>query len=562
MPVEALFPLAIYYADLEGSDQYNLAMQETILQLEKTHPSEQDLGNSAWTGDVHGVGNIHDDPRFHWLTDQLEQHCIQYLEELGHDLSKIDLYIQRSWPVISRTKQGVSSHAHHTANISAVYYVTIPANNDEDSGAFVVHNTACQNELQEGLSTTNTKVLTEWNPLNCKATQYQPTSGRLLLFPARQQHSVLPNTSEQLRISVSFDIVMTSSYNVAKDTLEFLPPPPEKWTAFRRNRLPQSGQINDSETLIQTFDQQGYVVFESCLDQGTCAGLLQYILSSVGQAKQDKIIAPNFRLHTPLQYNELSQQAMNQALQSDYANLLQQFLGGEQALTELSSILVFPGAEGQNLHPDERNVGKQLISVFINLAPTRTNAGALWIVPGSHKDVNKQRSDEEAIPLELPIGSAVFMNSKTWHCGGPNRTQDRIRPVFYFSFGTRGLEGPTYSILEEVENLGIRLSDVIDVTLTPPTASAKNTGKIPVLVDGIDIMRPLKTDQHTLLVYRNHELITDLKVHEAWVLPAISLIADTKSYSIDAIQQQTDTTYEQIINLCQKLEQMKILYWQ
>jgi 5-oxoprolinase (ATP-hydrolysing) subunit B len=237
MPIEKWFPLAVYYADLEGADKQNVELKKAILQLmDESKVQTENPNAAAWTGDVHGVGQIHSDPRFAWLVNQVEMHCLEYLEALGHDLSKIALYIQRAWPVVSKKGEFVATHAHHNANVSAVYYVDIPGGADPSTaGVFVLHNKHSQNEVQAGIATISTKAISEWNELNIKTARYLPLPGRLLMFPAKQPHSVDVNETEGMRISVSFDIVMTASKLASKDTLEFLSPPPDRWKAFADN---------------------------------------------------------------------------------------------------------------------------------------------------------------------------------------------------------------------------------------------------------------------------------------------------------------------------------------
>lgn len=234
MPVDKWFPLAIYYADLPGAKNQNVALKEVILQLKNAADAEPvDPNLPAWTGDVNGVGQIHSDPRFAWLVGQVEQHCIEYLRILGHDLNKISLYIQRGWPIVSQKGESVAVHAHHNANVSAVYYVDIPAGVDPSTaGVFVVHNKHGQNEVQTGIATKSTTAISDWNELNIKTAMYLPVPGRLLIFPAKQPHSVEPNQTDGVRISVSFDIVMTASKRAGQDTLEFLAPPPDRWKEF------------------------------------------------------------------------------------------------------------------------------------------------------------------------------------------------------------------------------------------------------------------------------------------------------------------------------------------
>ena len=100
MPIEPWFPLAVYYADVEDAAVRQKSLVSTILELETQGHERRVNSTTAWTGDFHGVGRIHEDPRFAWIVEQIETHTLCYLQELGVDLSKIDLYIQRAWPVV------------------------------------------------------------------------------------------------------------------------------------------------------------------------------------------------------------------------------------------------------------------------------------------------------------------------------------------------------------------------------------------------------------------------------------------------------------------------------
>lgn len=459
MPLETWFPLAVYYEDLEGAKEQNIKMKDYVLNFQEKKTKKSHVSKKyAWTGDVHGFGRIHNDPKFKWLVGQVEEHCIYYLEKLGHNMNKIDLYIQRAWPVISKKNQSITKHAHYNANISAVYYIDVPVTeNIEDAGCFVIHNSSNQNELQKGITTGSTKAISQWNDLNCKSAQYPPVAGRLLIFPAHQQHSVDANLTDQLRLSIAFDIVMVASQYSEQDSLEFLPPQPDSWKQFARpNFKKKVTTMLKSTDLITQYEKDGYGIVEDIISEDQCIELFQFIISSYGTTEPDYIIAPKHRIHCPLKLNTLTRSSITDVLKPAY-KMLDDFLQGEQALVELSSITVFPHAEGQNLHPDERNVGKYITSVFVNLAPTHADAGSLWIVPGSHKVQDKEFTLSEAIPIELPMGSAIFMNSKTWHCGGENRSKDKVRPVFYFSFGDTQLSGPTYSIRQDVRALNLTL---------------------------------------------------------------------------------------------------------
>ena len=234
MPIEPWFPLAIYYTDVEDAADYKESLVSSVLELEQQGKERRIDEKTAWTGDFHGVGRIQDDPRFSWVTKQIENHVLLYLEEMGMDISKMDLYIQRAWPVVSRPNQSVGPHAHYTSHISAVYYVSVPKDNTPESGSFIIHNRSNMNEFIPNIGGEHTEAVKRWNPFNYKVGSYAPKEGRLLIFPSRQTHGVGPNKTEETRISLSFDIVITSADNGDPGLHEFLSPPPNMWKKIEK----------------------------------------------------------------------------------------------------------------------------------------------------------------------------------------------------------------------------------------------------------------------------------------------------------------------------------------
>ena len=235
MPVDTWFPLAIYYEDLADATVYKKQLIDAAIQLEKDGHARRAFPEMAWTGDLHGAEQIHTDPRFAWIVKQVELHTLQYLQTLGLDLNQIDLYIQRAWPVISRHQQEVGAHCHNTAHISAVYYVSVPNSGSDEAGSLVFFDDLRPNEVSPGLGSENTNIIDTWNNLNQDQALYLPTEGRLILFPAKQRHGVTMNHTENLRISLSFDIVLTAKPGDVAGSYEFLPPPPQQWQRFRPN---------------------------------------------------------------------------------------------------------------------------------------------------------------------------------------------------------------------------------------------------------------------------------------------------------------------------------------
>jgi len=226
--IETWFPLAIYKVELPDAEAHRESMLAAAQELERTAQQRRAPEGSAWTGDIHGVEQIHNDARFAWIVAQVEEQAQIYLNAIGVDLSKIDLYIQRSWPVLSRKNQPVGDHCHHNANLSAVYYIAVPKD-DGERGSTVFYNDAKMNEITPGLSTPSTNAYAGRNYYNSDAVNYEPVEGRLLLFPSKHRHSVKAHHSDELRVTLSFDLVITSAENGAPGKYEFLMPPPSQW---------------------------------------------------------------------------------------------------------------------------------------------------------------------------------------------------------------------------------------------------------------------------------------------------------------------------------------------
>jgi uncharacterized protein (TIGR02466 family) len=248
MAIDTWFPLAIYSEDLADAAMHQQDLLMTILALEDLGAERRAYDGMAWTGDLHGVQQIHRDPRFAWIVAQVETHVQQYLQTLGVDLTQITLFIQRAWPIVARQDQGVGDHVHNTAHVSAVYYVQVPDADLGDPGSLVFLDDLRVNEVCPGLGSENTNIVDESNYFNQLQVVYPPVAGRLLIFPAKQRHGVTPNETEALRVSLSFDIVLTATPGEAAGSYEFLMPPIQQWQAF--SQVQASGLSGDDSNAV------------------------------------------------------------------------------------------------------------------------------------------------------------------------------------------------------------------------------------------------------------------------------------------------------------------------
>ena len=239
MKFQTLFPLVVAVSKLEGSHRYKQSFVARILELRKTSNHYVD-SESSWTGDVHGIDTLHNDPVFTWLSEQVVINAVRYLDKLGYDLDKYDLYLQRSWPVIAGKEQSITPHTHPTAHLSAVYYISIPP--EGNGGDLIFVNQASPNELFEGVGSNMTNGYRKINAFNTPTAHFSPTEGHLIIFPSNVSHSVEANISDAMRISISYDLVLTARLdNNPGRTPEFILPSPAKWrkAEFSIERTPK-----------------------------------------------------------------------------------------------------------------------------------------------------------------------------------------------------------------------------------------------------------------------------------------------------------------------------------
>lgn len=247
MPVDTWFPLGIYYTDLDESVLYKDIFVKRIKALRQSSGKSRTNEEYSWTGDIHKVDMLHSDPSFEWLTRNIGYHALEFLAELGHDLSKVDLHFQRSWPVIGMKGQSVDRHAHHTAHLSAVYYVSVP--DEGDPGEIRFFNDSKPNQLYKGVSSSMTGGYKTYNELNYGSALYPPIEGRLFLFPSTLTHQVEENMTDEERISISYDLVLTAAEDDTQKSPEFLMPSPSKWRKYTKHQKASPVIPNDLDSV-------------------------------------------------------------------------------------------------------------------------------------------------------------------------------------------------------------------------------------------------------------------------------------------------------------------------
>jgi hypothetical protein len=212
LTLQPLFPLALGQVQLAPDPLETAVMLQEILGLRGEATGNPQEG-CAWTGDLHGVGQLHHHPSFAALLGQLAAEAAAYVAALGFAPSRVALHLQRAWPVVSEEGQGIGRHHHPNAHLSAIYYLT--GDGSGADGCLRIWAPRQVNELVPGLAVGHGGPISAGDPgaqaWNAPWWDVAPRAGLLVLFPASIDHAVLENgTPEERRVSIAMDFCLTA----------------------------------------------------------------------------------------------------------------------------------------------------------------------------------------------------------------------------------------------------------------------------------------------------------------------------------------------------------------
>ena len=185
---EQFFPTTIYGKDVKLDNQL---FANEIVEWSKRDPGVKKTNRNGW----HSTTEMHKIPVFKPLVDELfvmmneiwKEECLEKEPVLGN-----------MWANINPRGGYNKPHVHPNSLFSGVYYVKTPPNcgrlicQDPRPGIQTCMPTRQQIEIPKHL----------WREVHL-----QPQENRAVVFPSWLWHSVQPNQSNDIRISVSFNFV-------------------------------------------------------------------------------------------------------------------------------------------------------------------------------------------------------------------------------------------------------------------------------------------------------------------------------------------------------------------
>ena len=182
----------------------------------------------AWLGDVSGSEFLFSDGEFADLFADIGRAVRSYVSQLGLDESQLAFWFQRSWATISHQGERIFEHTHQQSHLSFAYYLKKPT----DGGGIYFSVADHPNEFAPGLFTLTKEqlgLIKSPGPRTLNRVYVEPVEDEILVFPSRTLHSTAPNLTDQPRISISGDVVVTLKDSAGHETLM---PPVERWKAF------------------------------------------------------------------------------------------------------------------------------------------------------------------------------------------------------------------------------------------------------------------------------------------------------------------------------------------
>lgn len=215
-----IFNINIYEKDIALTNETRIKYEQFVKKQIFTHL--QNHSDSNFTGDVKGIGSIHDESTFQYLIQGIEIAVSEYLESFSKLTQKLQIYHQKSWPVILKNGGMVGSHHHANAHLSAVYYLNVPKGK---GGDLIFYSPIDLNlpSISTGVDFFHAKTYIH---------AIKPYNGLLVIFPSVLKHEVTKYQGNEPRLSLSFDFVLTASEEAGSGEIENLAPSIKLWRPF------------------------------------------------------------------------------------------------------------------------------------------------------------------------------------------------------------------------------------------------------------------------------------------------------------------------------------------
>lgn len=181
-----IFPTSFYTADI-FNEYLNLKYEEFLLDLSTKVEGVNRSNRGGWQSET----DLWKESIFYPLLDEV----LNSSKMIANSLAKSELpqmVVRAMWGNINPKGGFNFTHVHPSGWMSGVYYIQLPEGNNEI--VFQDPRSARMMDFQRS------------SLIKDEYFSYYPKIGELLLFPSWLPHFVSPNTSEENRITISFNV--------------------------------------------------------------------------------------------------------------------------------------------------------------------------------------------------------------------------------------------------------------------------------------------------------------------------------------------------------------------
>ena len=179
-------------------DSYNEINQEILVYIKNLQKNDNEGVIKSNVNGWHSKNfNMRDDIPKKFVSIILP-YIKKTIDDMGWDMEKQTIRISNMWAIINKGGASNSRHHHGNSALSAAYYVKAPKN----SGDIVFYDPRPAPVYSHPSSK-------KPNSLNAMVNSISPFEGGLILFPSYLDHSVNENISNEERIVISFNIIIS-----------------------------------------------------------------------------------------------------------------------------------------------------------------------------------------------------------------------------------------------------------------------------------------------------------------------------------------------------------------
>ena len=185
---EEFFPTSVYGKDIQLD---NNKLAQDIINWSNQDPGLKKTNYKGW----HSQTNMHTKAEYRPLVDELMTMCKEIFKEEWLDREPV---LCNMWANIN-PKEGLNQpHIHPNSLFSGVYYIK----SNPQAGRLKIYDPRPGAQIIMPIRREGQPPKHLWRDSNL-----DPFPGRILMFPAWLWHSVEPNKSNDIRISVSFNFI-------------------------------------------------------------------------------------------------------------------------------------------------------------------------------------------------------------------------------------------------------------------------------------------------------------------------------------------------------------------